>query len=98
MTPPTREPANPRTREPEPDAKPRIGVSACLMGEPVRFDGGHKRDPFLVETFGPHVDWVRVCPEVEAGLGTPRETMRLVLQGTPDRGKGATYADATAWR
>lgn len=74
-----------------PDLKPRIGVSACLMGDPVRFDGGHKRDPFLVETFGQHVDWVRVCPEVEAGLGTPRETMRLILVGPPDREKGARY-------
>ncbi len=61
------------------------------MGEPVRFDGGHKRDPFLVETFGQHVDWVRVCPEVEAGLGTPRDTMRLVRLGAADRGKGETY-------
>ncbi|MGE3508553.1 MAG: YbgA family protein [Vicinamibacterales bacterium] len=73
------------------DAKPRIGVSACLLGRPVRFDGGHKRDPFLVETFGQHVEWVSVCPEVEAGLGTPRETMRLVLVGTPGREKGETY-------
>lgn len=73
------------------DDRPRIGVSACLLGEPVRFDGGHKRDPFLVETFGQHVEWVPVCPEVEAGLGTPRETMRLTLVGPPDRGKGETY-------
>lgn len=73
------------------DDRPRIGVSACLLGEPVRFDGGHKRDPFLVETFGRHVEWVSVCPEVEAGLGTPRETMRLVLTGRPDRAKGAMY-------
>lgn len=56
----------------------RIGVSACLLGEKVRFDGGHKRDPFLVESFGRYVEWVQVCPEVELGLGTPRETLRLV--------------------
>jgi uncharacterized protein YbgA (DUF1722 family)/uncharacterized protein YbbK (DUF523 family) len=55
----------------------RIGVSTCLLGEHVRFDGGHKRDPFLVETFGRYVEWVPVCPEVEAGLGVPRESMRL---------------------
>jgi uncharacterized protein YbgA (DUF1722 family)/uncharacterized protein YbbK (DUF523 family) len=61
------------------DDRPRIGVSACLLGQPVRFDAGHKRDPFLVETFGEHVEWVPVCPEVEAGFGTPRESMRLVL-------------------
>src|SRR6187397_681345 len=56
----------------------RLGISACLLGEPVRFDGGHKRDPFLVESLGPFVDWVRVCPEVESGLDAPRESMRLV--------------------
>jgi uncharacterized protein YbgA (DUF1722 family)/uncharacterized protein YbbK (DUF523 family) len=55
----------------------RIGVSTCLLGERVRFDGGHKRDPFLVETFGRYVEWVPVCPEVEAGLGVPRESMHL---------------------
>ena len=55
------------------DDRPRIGISACLLGQPVRFDTGHKRDPFLVETFGEHVEWVPVCPEVEAGFGTPRE-------------------------
>lgn len=60
------------------DTRPlRIGISSCLLGELVRFDGGHKRDPFLTETVGPLVEWVPVCPEVEAGCGTPRETMRL---------------------
>jgi uncharacterized protein YbgA (DUF1722 family)/uncharacterized protein YbbK (DUF523 family) len=47
----------------------------------VRFDGGHKRDHFLNEVLGPHVEWVRVCPEVEVGMGTPRETLRLVRDG-----------------
>jgi len=56
----------------------RIGISACLLGESVRFDGGHKRDPFLTDTFGSFVEWVPVCPEVECGFGTPREPMRLV--------------------
>jgi uncharacterized protein YbbK (DUF523 family) len=56
----------------------RIGVSACLLGEKVRFDGGHKRDAYLVESFGRYVEWVSVCPEVELGLGTPRDTLRLV--------------------
>jgi uncharacterized protein YbgA (DUF1722 family)/uncharacterized protein YbbK (DUF523 family) len=56
----------------------RVGISACLLGEAVRFDGGHKRDPFLTETFGAFVEWVPVCPEVECGFGTPREAMRLV--------------------
>jgi len=56
----------------------RIGISACLLGQEVRFDGGHKRDRFLTDTFGRFVEWVPVCPEVEAGFGTPREAMRLV--------------------
>lgn len=56
----------------------RIGISACLLGQQVRFDGGHKRDVFLTETFGRFVEWVPVCPEVEGGLGTPREAMRLL--------------------
>ncbi len=60
----------------------RIGISTCLLGENVRFDGGHKQDLFLVKTLGRYVEWVPVCPEVEIGLGTPRESLRLV--GTPD--------------
>jgi uncharacterized protein YbgA (DUF1722 family)/uncharacterized protein YbbK (DUF523 family) len=59
----------------------RVGVSSCLLGQHVRFDGGHKRDGFLVDTFGPFVEWVPVCPEVELGLGTPRESLRLVRKG-----------------
>jgi len=59
----------------------RIGISACLLGEKVRYDGGHKRDPYIVETLGRYVEWVPVCPEVEMGLGTPRETLRLVRIG-----------------
>jgi uncharacterized protein YbgA (DUF1722 family)/uncharacterized protein YbbK (DUF523 family) len=60
----------------------RLGISACLLGDEVRFDGGHKRDVFLTDVLGPHVEWVRVCPEVEVGMGTPRETLRLVRDGT----------------
>jgi uncharacterized protein YbgA (DUF1722 family)/uncharacterized protein YbbK (DUF523 family) len=56
----------------------RVGISSCLLGESVRFDGGHKRDAFLTDTFGRFVEWVAICPEVECGLGTPREPMRLV--------------------
>ena len=59
----------------------RLGISACLLGEHVRFDGGHKRDAFLVESLGQFVDWVPVCPEVESGLDAPRESMRLVQVG-----------------
>ncbi len=56
----------------------RLGISRCLLGDEVRFDGGHKRDNFLTDVFGRYVEWIPVCPEVEAGLGTPREAMRLV--------------------
>ncbi len=60
------------------DSRIRLGISACLLGERVRFDGGHKRDAFLVETLGRFVEWVPVCPEVESGMAAPREPMRLV--------------------
>jgi uncharacterized protein YbbK (DUF523 family) len=56
----------------------RLGISACLLGEKVRYDGGHKLDHFLVDTIGRYVDYVPVCPEMECGLGVPRETLRLV--------------------
>jgi len=59
----------------------RLGISACLLGQEVRWDGGHKRDPFLAETLGRFVEWVPVCPEVELGLGVPREPIRL--EGDP---------------
>jgi len=59
---------------------PRIGISRCLLGDEVRYDGGHKRDPFLVSTFGAFVEWVPVCPEVEVGMGTPREPIHLVVR------------------
>ncbi|MBD3347720.1 MAG: DUF1722 domain-containing protein [Candidatus Eisenbacteria bacterium] len=62
--------------------RPRVGVSTCLLGENVRYNGGHARDRFLTDTFGSFVDWVPVCPEVETGLGTPREAMHLV--GDPE--------------
>ena len=60
----------------------RIGISSCLLGEKVRFDGGHKRDAYIVNTLGPFFQWVPVCPEMDLGLGTPRESLRLV--GTPE--------------
>jgi len=64
-----------------PMAPLRLGISACLLGQAVRYDGGHKRDPFLAETLGRFVEWVPVCPEVELGLGVPREPIRL--EGDP---------------
>ncbi|WSC90666.1 DUF523 and DUF1722 domain-containing protein [Streptosporangium sp. NBC_01756] len=62
--------------------RPQVAVSSCLTGEPVRFNGGHSRDRFLSGELDPYVDWVRVCPEMEIGLGTPRETLRL--ERSPD--------------
>jgi uncharacterized protein YbgA (DUF1722 family)/uncharacterized protein YbbK (DUF523 family) len=61
----------------------RIGVSACLLGEEVRFDGGHKCNEFITATFGRFVEFVPICPEMELGLGVPRETLRLIKD---DRG------------
>jgi uncharacterized protein YbgA (DUF1722 family)/uncharacterized protein YbbK (DUF523 family) len=62
--------------------KIKLGISTCLLGENVRFDGGHKLDRYLKDTLGQYVDYVPVCPEVECGFGVPRESFRLV--GHPD--------------
>ena len=62
--------------------KIRIGVSACLLGQNVRYDGGHQRDRYITDTLGRWFEWVPVCPEVEYGLPIPREAMRLV--GNPE--------------
>ncbi len=63
--------------------KIRLGISSCLLGNRVRYNGGHKQDRFLTETLGRFVDFVPVCPEVECGLGIPRETMHL--EGNPEK-------------
>jgi uncharacterized protein YbgA (DUF1722 family)/uncharacterized protein YbbK (DUF523 family) len=82
-----------------PKAGPRplkIGVSTCLLGKPVRYDGGHKLDHFLADMLGRYVKFVPVCPEVELGLGTPRETLRLVRRDDGVRMVfGKTGADVT---
>ena len=62
--------------------KIKLGISSCLLGEKVRYDGGHKLDYYLKDTLGQFVEWTPVCPEVECGLSVPREAMRLT--GTPD--------------
>jgi uncharacterized protein YbbK (DUF523 family) len=59
-------------------AKLRLGVSACLLGREVRYDGQHRRDGFVAGVLGPLVEWVPVCPELEVGMGVPREPIRLV--------------------
>jgi uncharacterized protein YbgA (DUF1722 family)/uncharacterized protein YbbK (DUF523 family) len=58
--------------------KIKLGISTCLLGESVRFDGGHKWDRFLTDTLGQYVEYVPVCPEVECGFGIPREPFRLI--------------------
>lgn len=73
--------------------KIRIGISACLLGEKVRYDGGHKLDHYLTDTLGQFVEWVPVCPEVECGLPVPREAMRLV--GDPDKPRLVTLRSGT---
>jgi uncharacterized protein YbbK (DUF523 family) len=61
-----------------PNDKIRIGISSCLLGEKVRYDGQHKLNRFIVDTLGDYFDFVPVCPEVELGLPTPRPALRLV--------------------
>ena len=79
MPPPCSEPAATQCRL-------RIGISACLLGESVRYDGGDKRAPLLCDVVACRVDWVPVCPEVEIGLGTPRPPMVLLGgNGRPPR-------------
>jgi uncharacterized protein YbgA (DUF1722 family)/uncharacterized protein YbbK (DUF523 family) len=80
----------------------KIGISTCLLGENVRYDGGHKLDRFLTETLGVYVDYVPVCPESECGLGIPRESMRLVGDADSPRlvttRSGVDHTDRmTAW-
>ena len=62
--------------------KIKLGISTCLLGENVRFDGGHKLDRYLTDTLGQFVEYVPVCPEMECGFGVPRESFRLV--GDPE--------------
>ena len=73
-----------------------IGVSACLLGEHVRYDGGHKRNAFLLEELASYVRFVPVCPEVGIGLGVPREGIRLVRRGEEVRLLGPGGFDHTA--
>jgi uncharacterized protein YbbK (DUF523 family) len=63
---------------PETKNKPTVGISSCLLGEKVRFDGESKLHPIIVDIIGPHVEWVPICPEVEVGMGVPREPVNLV--------------------
>ena len=79
------------------EEKIKLGISSCLLGNKVRYDGGHKLDPFLVNTLGQFVEYVPVCPEVESGFPVPREAFRLV--GDPENPRLLTRqsgVDATA--
>lgn len=69
-----------RTTGPPPPTRPSVGISSCLLGRRVRFDGGHKRNDVLIDELSGVFDWVPICPEVEMGLPTPREP--LVLSGS----------------
>ena len=77
------------------DTKPKLGISACLLGQKVRFDGGHKREQFLTDLFGRFVEWIPICPEVEVGMGVPRESVRLV--GTPSNPKMIADKSGRDW-
>lgn len=63
----------------------KVGISACLLGQKVRYDGGHKHDRYLTDTLGLYFEFIPVCPESECGLGIPREPMRLVGPGESPR-------------
>ncbi|WP_212626579.1 DUF523 and DUF1722 domain-containing protein [Pseudomonas sp. PP3] len=63
---------------PQPFTKPKIAISACLMGAEVRFNGGHKESRLCSRTLTDYFDFVEVCPEVAIGMGIPREPIRLV--------------------
>lgn len=63
-----------------PPSRPQLGVSACLLGQPVRFDGGHQRNPFLADQLAQFFDLVAFCPEMELGLGAPRPSIQLRQQ------------------
>jgi len=71
----------------------RIGISTCLLGEQVRYDGGHKRDRFLTDVLGQFFEWVSVCPELEVGMGVPREAVRLVGTAAAPRMVGIDSGD-----
>ena len=74
----------------------KIGVSTCLLGQKVRYDGGHKHDRYITQTLGQYFTFVPVCPETECGLGVPREAMRLVGESENPRLKtNKTHRDHT---
>lgn len=72
---------------------PRVGVSSCLLGTPVRYDGGHRRNRFLADELAAFVEFVPRCPEAAIGLGTPRTPIRLVANERDAGAAGGGIAD-----
>lgn len=70
-----------------------IGISSCLLGEKVRFDAGHKQDRYITDVLGPFVTFVPVCPEVEVGMGAPRESVKLIGKLNEPRMVGNTSGE-----
>jgi uncharacterized protein YbgA (DUF1722 family)/uncharacterized protein YbbK (DUF523 family) len=68
----------------------RVGISSCLLGEEVRYDGGHQKDAYITGVLARHFTWVPVCPELEVGMGVPREPIRLVGDAAAPRLLGIT--------
>lgn len=66
----------------------KIGISACLLGHPVRYNGGHKASHLCSEVLARHFEFIAVCPEQAVGLGTPRQPIRLVGDATNPRQSG----------
>ena len=68
----------------------RVGISSCLLGEEVRYDGGHQKDAYITGVLARYFTWVPVCPELEVGMGVPREPIRLVGDAAAPRLLGVT--------
>ncbi|MDH3256122.1 MAG: DUF523 and DUF1722 domain-containing protein, partial [Nitrospinota bacterium] len=79
----------------KPESKIKVGVSSCLLGEKVRWNGDHKQDLFVKDLLGRFFEWVPTCPEVEVGMGTPRETVQLT--GNPDAPRMVGTTTGTDW-
>jgi uncharacterized protein YbbK (DUF523 family) len=77
--------------------RPRVGISRCLLGDQVRYDGGHKHEPSLIDALGAHVEWVPVCPELEVGMGVPREPIQLVTAADGSRVRLAGVDSGADW-
>jgi len=78
-----------------PKSRIKVGVSSCLLGEKVRWDGNHKRDETVKKLLGKIFEWVPTCPEVEIGMGIPRETVQLT--GNPGAPRMVGNTTGTDW-